>query len=201
MKDSKLLKPVLATLLFFWTTLAIASSSILPNVSITEVGDSKKVKVSIWDLKEDAKVTITNDNGGILLSERANGPRFSKLYNLELLESGTYLVNIQTGQKEVEQLINISKSDLKIDPKQRREFLLPLVKLEKEMVNVMMLNRRITEVTVKIMGTNGEVLYTDELGSVVKVEKRYDLAALDKGRYQVVIQTPEKTYYRDILND
>lgn len=202
MNNSKILKTVFTAItLFFVTQLLIAGNTLLPNVEIASVGVSKKVKVSISVLKESAQITIADEYGSVLITEKTNAPSFAKLYNLELLPEGNYKVKVKTGQKEVEQILLIDRQTVTVKANLRREFLLPLVKLDQKMVKVMMLNTRITDVTVKIKNESGDVIFTDDLGSVVKVEKRYDVAKLDRGRYQVVIQTPDRTFYRDIYND
>ncbi len=202
MNNSKISKTVFTAItLFFATQLLIAGNTLLPNVQIESIGVSKKIKVSISVLKESAQITIADHYGSALITEKTNGPSFAKLYNLELLPEGTYKVKVKTGQKEVEQLLLIDRNSITVNANQRREFLLPLVELDQKTVNVMMLNTRITDVTVKIKDERGDVIFTDDLGSVVKVEKRYDVAALERGRYQVVIQTPDRTFYRDIYND
>lgn len=202
MKNSKVLKTVFTAItLFFATQLLIAGNTLLPNVQIASIGVSKKIKVNISVLKAPAQITIAEEYGAVLVNEKTDNSTFAKVYNLELLPEGTYKVNVKTGLKEVEQILQIDRTSLTMNTNQRREFLLPLVKLDQKMVNVMMLNTRITDVTVKIKDNNGDIIFTDDLGSVVKVEKRYDVAALQPGRYQVVIQTPERTFYRSINND
>lgn len=202
MNNSRILKTVFTAItLFFATQLLIAGNTLLPNVQIASIGVSKKIKVSISVLKESAQITIADEYGSVLITEKTNAPSFAKLYNLELLPEGNYKVKVKTGQKEVEQILLIDRQTVTVNAKLRREFLLPLVKLEQTIVNVMMLNTRITDVTVKIKDERGDVIFTDDLGSVVKVEKRYDVAKLDPGRYQVVIQTPDRTFYHNIYNN
>lgn len=202
MKNSTVLKTVFTALtLFFATQLLIGGNTLLPNVQIASIGVSKKIKVTISVLKEPATITIADEYGSVLLKEETENPTFAKLYNLEQLPTGQYKVNVKTSQKEVEQILEINRTSITVNPSLRREFLLPLVKLDQKMVNVMILNTRITDVTVKIKDDRGDVIFTDDLGSVIKVEKRYDVAALDPGRYQIVIQTPDRTFYQDIYND
>ena len=157
--------------------------------------------MTIKEHKQVAQITIADEYGSALITEKAEDSAFARLYNLELLPEGTYKVSVQTGQKEVEQIFLVDNETITLNPKQRREFLLPLVKLDQKTVNVMMMNTRSTDVTVKITNSYGDVIFTDALGSVVKVEKRYDVASLERGRYQVVIETPDRTFYRDIYND
>lgn len=202
MKDSKVIKTIFTLLVLGLSTQVMAKASmLLPEITIAGIGVSKSVKVVINDLKQDAKVQIADDQGVILISEDIEGPAFARLYNLELLKPGKYKVSVLTGQKEVEQPLSIGKSTLKVDSRLRREFLLPMVELDQKVVNVMLLNSRITDVTVRIKDDSGDLVYEDKLGAVVKVEKQYDVKALDRGIYQVVIETPERTYYHDIYND
>lgn len=201
MKDLKKMKTLLTALLVFFAAQLVAGNPLVPNIEIAKVGVSKKIKVTIGNLKADAEISISDLAGTTLISETIDKNSFGKLYNLELLPKGTYVVTVQTGLREVEQPLSIDKYDINIDVRKRRETLLPFVKLDQKIVNVMMLNKRITDVTVKIIDKNGELLFTDAIGNVVKVEKSYNLAALDRGTYQVIIETPNRTFYREVFND
>lgn len=189
-----------ATLLFF-AAQTFASAYSLPTVDIASIGVSKKVKITINNLKSDATLAITDQAGGILITESIEKGTFGKIYNLELLPDGLYTIGIATTMKEIEQPFRIEQEAIIINTAQKRERLLPFVRLDQKIINVSMLNSRVTDVTVKIKNDAGDVLLTENLGYVVKVEKRYNLAALDRGRYQVIIETPDRTYYRDVFND
>lgn len=201
MKDLKKMKNLFTAILLFFVTQSFASMPGLPQVDIASIGVSKKVKVTIANLKADATVSISDSKGVILISEKAKKGTFGKIYNLELLPDGRYTVGVQTNLKEVEQPLLIKNDMITINSQQRREILLPFVQLDQKVVNVMMLNSRITDVTVMIKNNAGDVLFTENLGSVVKVEKSYNIAALDSGRYQVVIETPGRTFYHEVIND
>jgi len=189
-----------ATLLFF-AAQTFASAYSLPTVDIASIGVSKKVKITINNLKSDATLAITNQAGGTLITESIENGTFGKIYNLELLPDGLYTIGITTTMKEIEQPFRIEQEAIIINTAQKRERLLPFVRLDQKIINVSMLNNRVTDVTVKIKNDAGDILLTENLGYVVKVEKRYNLAALDRGRYQVIIETPDRTYYHDVYND
>jgi hypothetical protein len=201
MKDLKKMKTLFTAILLFFAAQSFASLPGLPEIEIASIGVSKKVKVTIANLKADAKVAISDSKGTILISEKIEKGTFGRIYNLELLPDGLYTVGVQTNLKEVEQPLMITKGDIAINAEQRRERLLPFVKLNQKVVNVMMLNTRITDVTVKIKNDAGELLLTENLGNVVKVEKSYNIAALDRGKYQVIIETPDRTFYHEVYND
>ena len=57
------------------------------------------------------------------------------------------------------------------------------------------------EVEIQLMDPSGDVVYEETMGAVIKVEKRFDIAALERGTYQVVIRTPEKTFYESVRKD
>ncbi len=204
MKDSQnfktlsLFTSVIAFVLI--ANVAAARNSIFPNVEVKTIGVSKKIKIAISELKQTAQISIKTQDGRQLLSETIKSPSFAKLYNLELLNVGEYLVQITSGQKELEQPFSVTEQKLLMDNRKRREFLIPTVRLAQKKVNVMMLNTRMTDVKIQIKNEYGDVLLNEELDSVVKVEKQYNIAALKRGRYQVVISTPEKTYYENFIN-
>ncbi|HKK75488.1 MAG TPA: hypothetical protein VJ953_10475 [Saprospiraceae bacterium] len=201
MKDLKKMKTLFTAILLFFAAQSFASLPGLPEIDIATVGVSKKVKVTIGNLKTDATIAISDSKGVVLISETIEKGTFGKIYNLELLPDGIYTVGVQTTLKEVEQPLLIKQGNIAINNEQRREQLLPFVKLDQKVVNVMMLNNRITDVTVMIKNDNGDLLLTENLGNVVKVEKSYNIAALDRGRYQVIIETPKRTFYREVIND
>lgn len=201
MKDLKKMKTLFTAILLFFAAQSFAGLPGLPEIDIATVGVSKKVKVTIGNLKTDATIAISDSKGVVLISETIEKGTFGKIYNLELLPDGIYTVGVQTTLKEVEQPLLIKDGHIAINQEQRREQLLPFVKLDQKVVNVMLLNNRITDVTVMIKNDNGDLLLTENLGNVVKVEKSYNIAALDRGRYQVIIETPARTFYHEVIND
>lgn len=201
MKNLKKMKTLFTAILLFFAAQSFASTPGLPEIEIATIGVSKKVKVTITALKGDATIAISDSKGVTLLSEMIEKGTFGKIYNLELLPDGMYTVGVQTSLKEVEQPLMIERGSIAINNEQRRERLLPFVKLNQKVVSVMMLNSRITDVTVKIKNDAGYLLLSENLGSVVKVEKSYNLAALDRGRYHVIIETPDRTFYHEVFNN
>lgn len=189
---------IFGAMMIFFTNILLATPSAIPSIEVAPIGVSKKIKVVLRDLKQATKIELTTENGSVLISEQTNSPSFAKLYNLELLSEGNYILRILNAQREIEQPIEINRNEVLVNVLSRRDFFLPTVFLDQKIVNVMLLNQRLTDVTVMLKDAYGDILFTEKIGAVFKLEKRYDIAALDRGNYQVVIATSEKTYYHDI---
>jgi hypothetical protein len=196
---TKIMNTLMTATMVFFTAALLANPVVPPSIEIAPVGVEKKMKVVLKNLKEATSIQLTDRNGAILINEKTEDPSYAKLFNLQLLKAGLYTLNIQTGQKEIEQPIQITDISLEINPKQRKEFLSPMVTLDQKVVNVMMLNRRLTDVKVYLRDEAGHILYQEDLGSVIRIEKRLDVASLERGSYQLVISTPRKTYYEDFF--
>jgi len=61
-----------------------------------------------------------------------------------------------------------------------------------------MLNQFLSPVEIQILNQNGQPVFNEKLGSVLRVEKRFDLSTLEPGNYTMVVSAHNRNYYQPI---
>jgi 5-deoxy-D-glucuronate isomerase len=46
---------------------------------------------------------------------------------------------------------------------------------------------------------DSELFFEESFDNVIKVERRYDVTSMPKGKYSVVVSTDYKTYYKELV--
>jgi len=180
---------------------ATAGENMLPDVIIKKVDNEQKVSVTLNNLKSDAYVRIVDERGVTLIEEELEAvlPSAAKVFNLELLPAGAYDFIISTGKKETVQPVEVLKDDILIKKDQRQVYLVPTIKIGEDFVDVSWLNGKVSNMKVEIARPDGERVFEDEISNVIKVERRYNLKKLSRGEYTMIVTTPYKTHYQQVI--
>ncbi len=188
-------KIFLTMLLFSGITVAAGAATV---VKIEKSGYEKKISVIIEELKSSATVQIVTATGTILAEEKVTKGAFAKIFNLQNLPNGKYRLLVQMEYCEVVQPFQLTRDDLLLNAAHREEYFPPVLNLQSNALDLTLLNTRLVNVTVSILDEAGNQVFEDNLRNVFKVERRYNLADLGKGRYTVQVTTPYRSYYRNI---
>ncbi len=147
--------------------------------------------------KEDATIIIKDAALQTLFSERVkNTMNYARLFNLKTLEEGAYTFIIELEQKTIVQPIIVKGNKVEIQQDQFTYFH-PVVRQRGSMIAIDMLTLDRTGELV-LEDETGNILYTDQL-STLKYNKLLNVEKLEKGRYNLKISTPEKTYVETII--
>jgi hypothetical protein len=198
---AKIAKATLLLCLLVLGHQVLAAGVHLPEVVIKKLDNSRKVSVEIHNLKQEAIIRFTNANGQTLFEQKApaDNPRYARVFNLINLPDGEYYFIIATELKETVQPVQLTTNDIVINDFARTVHLTPMIMLGEEYVDVNWFNGRVGNLSFEIHNAAGAVIFSDKMKNVVKVERRYNIALLDKGEYQVVVNTPYKTYYKSLV--
>ena len=197
MKDFKkmlIVSALILSVVLFVSAVAFAST---PIVTITP-GNAKKVSVVVEQLASPATVWLVNANGTILLEEKTTSEKFARVFNLELLPAGEYKVVVNTERKEIVQPLTLQQNAVVVKETRREEHFAPFIRIREGAIDVMLLNNRLTNVSVAILDEQGGTVFQENMENVLKVEKRYTLNDLSKGNYTVRVSTPRKDYYHAV---
>ena len=191
-------KIIQLTIVLFTVTSALMANDYLPSITLKNVPAEKKFSLAIEGLKENAKIILTDIDGQVLLSQDTEGKSsFAKVFNLNELPSGDYFISVRTSLRETVQPIVLTETDVRVNPDRKREFYSPVIRVEKEHVDVSLFNGRIANVTVKILSNGSEPVFEENLENVLVVEKRYKLDKLPWGRYTIEVITESDTFHKD----
>jgi hypothetical protein len=185
-------------LVFFVLPLAMQAKDDIPFISISAVGGEKKVSLILKNLHTTTTIRLESARQGILLEEEVNNAEYARVLNLNELEDGDYKLSVITGVRETEQPLAITRTGLSLNATERKEYFAPVIKLNGQLLDLIVLNNRLTTLKLKIEDIDGNLVYDSEVRNVVKLEKRYNLSQLPAGEYTVVLSVGDKTYTKTI---
>jgi hypothetical protein len=114
------------------------------------------------------------------------------------LPEGKYFLSIQLGTKEWVQPIKLEVDRVNIDKKAIREYFSPVFHPNGNKLDIILLNQFLSPVEIHILNENGQAVFNEKLGSVLRVEKRFDLSTLEAGTYTMVVNAHNRNYYHTI---
>ena len=141
---------------------------------------------------------IVDDENVVLFDETVENS-FLKTLNLENLPIGAYTLIVTTPTRIYQQPLQVKEKTVEVNTSHRKEYFLPVVRMQKNHVDVSVLNQTLGNVEVAILDENGDELFTETFRNQLKVERRYDVSNLEKGTYIVRMKTPAKTIYEELI--
>ena len=169
-----------------------------PFISINTIGSEKKVSLVLKNLKTPTTIRLESALEGVLLEEEITNTEYERVLNLNELSTGDYKLVVNTGVRETEQPLSITRTGLSLNINDRKLFFAPVIKTAGQLLDVSLLNNQLTTLKLKIEDAEGLLVFEDEVRNVVKVEKRYNLSKLPVGEYTVVLNVGDKSYIKTI---
>ena len=152
-------------------------------------------KTFVLDLKQwknsSINVTIKNENGSIVYSEKIESPKTGRKYNLSKTEDGVYTFVIEDAQKFVFQSVEIDGINITVDAK-TDEIFKPIFKTGTDVwiVQAMTLEK---DAVIKIVNENGDVVFKETIVKPV-VERKYNVAKLEKGKFEIIYSVGDEIF-------
>lgn len=135
-------------------------------------------------------IQIKDQNDFVFLSEKVEGQIiFGKMYNLENLPKGKYIVIVENNEKIITQEIWANERFLSIEDQNRREVLKPKISVADTYVDINMLYFEKDKIVILLKDAEGNILYNDYFKAFGSLNKRLNINDLPKGNYQIDIQT------------
>ncbi|MEM1121264.1 MAG: hypothetical protein AAGJ18_12505 [Bacteroidota bacterium] len=137
-------------------------------------------------------IQIKDNNDFVFLKDQVVGEiSFGKMYNLENLPKGEYMLIIENGQKIIRQPILTNDRFLNIEVNQQKTIYKPVVVYKEDHLDVNMLHFGKSKVYFQIRTDQGEVVHNTSFRAHGSVNKRVKINDLPRGKYQLDIQTSD----------
>jgi hypothetical protein len=185
------------TLLLFITMVLIAPQ-LQASLDVSPISGTKKISISLSELKSPAKIELMDQQGIILTSTKVKSINYQSIFDLTVLPEGKYFLSIQLASKEWVQPIQLEADKVNIDKKAIREYFSPVFHSSGNKLDLILLNQFLSPVEIYILNENGQAVFNEKLGSVLRVEKRFDLSFLESGTYTMVVNAHDRNYYHTI---
>lgn len=184
--------------MLFLISMVLLSAPLSAMIEVTAVKGTKKMAISMDEINKPAKIELLDQQGIILTSTKVKSSSYQSIFDLSTLPEGKYFLSIFLNNKEWMQPIVIKTDDLFIDKKAVREYFSPVFNTNSNKLDLVLFNQFLSPVEIQILNQNGQPVFNEKLGSVLRVEKRFDLSQLETGTYTVVVSAHDRNYYHTI---
>lgn len=185
------------TLLLF-ISMVLITPHLQASLDVSPISGTKKIAITLSELNSHAKIELLDQQGIILTSTKVKSINYQSIFDLTVLPDGKYFLSIQLGTKEWVQPIKLESDKVNIDKNAIREYFSPVFHPNGNKLDLILLNQFLSPVEIHILNENGQAVFNEKLGSVLRVEKRFDLSTLEAGTYTMVVNAHDRNYYHTI---
>ncbi|SMG21862.1 protein of unknown function [Marivirga sericea] len=198
MKNSKIQKTVFAIALVVLPLMSFADG--FPFVKLTSK-ENKMITLRVGSAQSEVtNIRLKNQFGQVVYSETVeNVNGILKNFDLKHLESGHYKIELENALNIEVMPITITWDSVRVAHDQFTTVHKPFISLkENGTVDFNFLNLSTKSTSVMITNEKGNVIYKEDLGTSSDIEKRYDLSSLEKGTYQMIVQSGDRNFKQSI---
>ncbi len=193
----KLMNVSLIALLFLATQSFAAKPIFLGGKTVLNLETklaSKSVEVSLKEInRQGISIKLYDKNNALLLTEQVASKNYSKRFNLQNLESGTYELVFEDQLQITTQKLELENDKAIVDTESTVTFYKPQFKFNNNRLDINCFVGG-KDVVVTINDEDGNAVYTDKHSNLVVLENRYNLERLSHGSYYVQAYIGGKTF-------
>lgn len=169
-----------------------------PEVSVISQGEDK-LAMKLFTYEASAVVRILDEKGYLLFSEKTGqNPQYFKIFDMATLPEGAYRFEIE-GENAYK-LIDFEVHDKRIALIGKTDTIYKPVILQKgDTADLQLMNASEQSVKVSFSDAEGNVLLMDKPDSSLRIEKRFNLAKLERGIYTMTVQVGSKFYHKKLV--
>lgn len=179
---------VFALLLTLSSSRVAAHDSLILHLANSGLG--KQLAITVKGLSSPAVLQIQTPGGQVLVARTIQDSVYQRIYNLEHLQEGPYLLVLKMPTREIYQPFEVNRRAIAYDANQRMSMNLPTVRVKGRQVDVELENPALMPVQISLLAKDGSLLYEETIEQVADVEKRLNLLNVPRGDYQMRVQTP-----------
>lgn len=155
---------------------------------------SKSVEVSLKEInRQGISIKLYDKNHALLLSEQVASKNYSKRFNLQNLESGSYELVFEDQLQITTQKLDLEQDGAVVDTESTTTFYKPQFKLNNNRLDINCFVGG-KDVVVTITDEDGNAIFADKYSNLVVLENRYNLEKLARGTYFVQANIGGKSF-------
>lgn len=177
------------------------SASVTNTLKIEPDANEKSIYLSFKGNQSiNVLIQIKDENEAILHQEQViNQIDFSKKFNLKNLPEGIYFIEVEDELKEIVQPIEISASNVNVDPSNRIDSYKPVYQFKNNKLDINFLAINSEKVTVEVFDFQNLLIFDQEFENAGKsFGERLDLSKLQKGNYRIKVIAGNQTFYKTV---
>ena len=168
-----------------------------PKLSLLTEGQSKSLIVELDSENSKTLLKIIDENQNIIFSEKISASTYTKKFDLNELENGSYYIRLDDSLRTLIYPISVENKEVKI--LKRIENTKPVFRKKGSMLFLNLLNLDGTDVKIKVLDGNNRTLFSEVIENESIVTKAFNFETAHEDRYTVVVKDGENTYYENIV--
>ena len=157
----------------------------------------KKTIIKLDHVKEGQLLLIKSKTGTILYRESIQKTGlYKKEFDLTTLPDGEYFFELDKDLEITIIPFNVKNSQVVFNKKEKKSIFKPVIRTESNMLflNKLCLNKEPMEIKVYFDSGKYELIYSEDITGIQKIEKAYRLLENVKGNYKVVCKTEGREF-------
>ena len=167
-----------------------------PKLSLMTEGQSKSLIVELDSKNKKTFLKILDENKNIIFSEKIATTSYTKKFDLNELENGSYYIELDDSLRTLVYPISVENKEVKI--LKRIENTKPVFRKKGSMLFLNLLNLDGEDVQIKVFDSDNRTLFSEVIKNESIVTKAFNFETAHEDRYTVVVKDGENTYYEDI---
>jgi hypothetical protein len=141
------------------------------------------------------KISIKDDEGRNLYTKTVkNEASFAKKFDISQLPQGAYILSLEDEQTVQNIPLSVVDNNVQIDMDAKTRTYKPVFKQDSDILDVMVFSPAQLQHQITIYDDANQVVYNETIDGQTTIEKRYNLANLAPGQYNVTIESNDHRY-------
>ncbi|WP_273567681.1 DUF3244 domain-containing protein [Maribacter halichondriae] len=175
----------------------VTAKSIAADPKLVTNSTDKSLTFSWESDSEVQSISIVDDAGNVIYSEVISGVTYSKKFDLNTLEEGSYTLKAKSNSKEIAYDVKIEKADLKVVEK--KEVTKPFFRREDNKVFLNFLNLDKKDVTLEVTDNNNEIIFKETIKDEMIIEKAFSFEKAFANDYVISVRNNDNTFYESVV--
>lgn len=180
--------------LMFTTVVGMARE---PKLSLIKNGESKSLVVELDTQHDKTFLKIIDEDQNIIFSEKVSETSYTKKFDLNELESGSYYFEVDDALRTLVYPISVENKEVKI--LKRIENTKPVFRLKGDRLFLNLLNLEGKDVQIKVFDSNSRTLYKEVIKNETVITKAFNFESAYEDHYTVVVKEGKNIYYEDVV--
>ncbi|MFD0796349.1 hypothetical protein ACFQZJ_02670 [Maribacter chungangensis] len=191
----KLVKSTATLAILLATAIGMAND---PNMSLTSGINSKSLVFEMDAQSLESKIKMTDNNARIIYSENILNKNYTKKFNLEKLEVGTYYFSIENDLSAVVYTLDVNRKEVKIE-KKKENTTKPVFRQTGDRISINLFNDDRQKVTIEIVDNHDNIIFIESTKGELIIGKAFNFEKAKKGHYSITVKDGKKRYYHSIF--
>lgn len=190
----KVVRSIAVVALMFVAATGLAKE---PKLNVTpSLGKSVSFEMESTSIQK--TVNIIDGNEQVIYSDKIEASSlYSKRFDFSKLPEGDYFLKIEDSLKVTVYKLVINKSDVIVG--ERKENVKPVFRTKDGKLFVNLLNLDKEEVKIKVVDSEGRIVFQEIIKGEAKVEKVFNFQDAYENTYTILVEDKNDTYYEEVV--